>query len=802
MNRGTLLPGCETRSRRLRSMRPAAFLLVLLLCSVSFGRPPMLKVDPMSLRPRTGGPVLLRLKLDYSDQQLLEGDLLLKIYNNRQNAANLMATLRYEGIVLQGTDYEFNAMLPPLPPSFKRQYEIEAWFETADQRIPLSTDPDQLDPPATHQAFTSDVMERSVMVASVSGRRSSLQASANRAFLASALNLNNYNPDGTIIREEQSAASDDRSIAGGRITYFASPLGTDDLSTDPLSLCFCDILLLADGALSRLETGQLEAVLQWVRAGGAVCIAPDEDRLKSEHLAFVRELIAGSPRLREQLSLDDAGRLQVLNGSESGVILGTCGLGRFAVLPRTDRLETQLTDDQVGRLAGHLWSARYDSPIHRGRSWHPTDIMLGLARNGIQVTPLNNGTYRIRSDDWNQRTTIQQRFNAHPAVVKSLEEVRTLFPVSEQMETRGNPAADAAEVALLPDDVEMVPVWLIGLILTGYVLVVGPGEYIVLGWFRARKFTWIVFPVITLLFTWMTVRIAHSYMASTGTGGSLSFVDVTRGGRTARVRRVQMNFYGGRTETTTQHSRELVVPLARGAFYDRIQGGQPAIGNDDRVVHFSGRMPSSYTVSQMYEQWKPALNVSLAIAPQESDSPEIPWDDFSLISTHEGRAALNDLIEAELQPDDRWEAFVLHQREVTPVHFGDLEIGATLQQSSEELRATQNNAYGYNYVITGMTRNQQKTRLLASAVLLTTAAPDDSGYFRLVSSTAPQGAGTLEELPILDTRNPHQWCLVIVVQRGADTTIYRRLFDDRDYADKEAQGDSPAASDNETEETS
>ncbi len=63
--------------------------------------------------------------------------MLLRIFDGDRNFEKPLTTVRYDGIVLQGSDTIFNMLLPPLPETVSRTFDVEACFETATEWIPL-----------------------------------------------------------------------------------------------------------------------------------------------------------------------------------------------------------------------------------------------------------------------------------------------------------------------------------------------------------------------------------------------------------------------------------------------------------------------------------------------------------------------------------------------------------------------------------------------------------------------------------------------------------------------------------------
>ena len=121
----------------LRACVDRMFVLLLLL-SLSFSasranakdKPRVgLKMELMSIRNRSSGPLPVRVRVEYNQPQILEGDLELNIYDAQETYTreDLMATIRQEGIVLAGRDYEFQMILPPLKTAVIHNWAVEAW---------------------------------------------------------------------------------------------------------------------------------------------------------------------------------------------------------------------------------------------------------------------------------------------------------------------------------------------------------------------------------------------------------------------------------------------------------------------------------------------------------------------------------------------------------------------------------------------------------------------------------------------------------------------------------------------------
>jgi hypothetical protein len=62
------------------------------------------------------------------------------------------------------------------------------------------------------------------------------------------------------------------------------------------------------------------------------------------------------------------------------------------------------------------------------------------------------------------------------------------------------------------------------------------------------------------------------------------------------------------------------------------------------------------------------------------------------------------------------------------------------------------------------------------SVLRQTSIRDPRGLFGVVSRISPTGADNFEDLTILDSSNPEEWLLVVVLQDDEGFTVYRRFY--------------------------
>ncbi len=761
--RGTAVPN---RSLRPPKSGPTFFKTLLqatLLClllwndTIAFGQPRLpvrMRLEPLSIRGRSGSAIPVRIKLEYNSAQMLQGDLVLEVYNSFYSKDDLMATIRYEGIVLQDTDYIFNTVLPPIEHSYQKQYLVVGWYETDTQRIPLTADPKLLDPPEPHELLSIGSYERATLICSVSGQSDYQRSSSSRAFLDNALSLSNYSPDPG--PRNTSLRTGPGSLESQRVQNYTVSWDVFNLPEDPLHLCCFDVVLLSDGAFSRLEERQLKALTTWVEAGGSLCILADDNRLTGQHVQFLQEIFRTDESADLHFALADDSTLLVICDENDPVINKHLGLGRITLLPNVSDLSARLTGAELGGVVGHLWKLRSDSPVLSGQQWQPQDVMSLLRQRGIEVTKDQRGFSAVNNQGFRQR-------------FRTLEQMAMHFGATYELQPKGSPLASASETALLPDGVEMVPTYIIAMLLIAYVVTIGPVDYVVLGYFKVRKYTWLMFPLVTAAFTALTVSIAHQYMASTDTGGAISIVDVTRDGRPVRRTDLQMHFYASQTSLSEAVSQSFVVPgqmlIATNMQYGTPQGPR-AISTG---VHYSGRFPQAYSIEHSLRQWEPQIVRSMTLAPEAVDVLNIPWNDTGLITTNAGRQELQQHLQQAAPAGTSVAAVVLHQDDRIPVGNGGFLFSHGVIQRGEEWVASD---------VWSRRHNQTPGVAITAVGLLQSACRTGTrDYFSLVSQVSPQGSASLEDLPVLDPTDASQWLLMIAVKGKENrTVVYRRLY--------------------------
>lgn len=673
---------------------PGALLLLILAASqpVMAAEQPIVRMqlEPISLRSRTGGPIGLRIKLNYNRDQILEGDLELKIYDGQRNVNMLRSTLRYEGIVLQGSDAIFNMLLPPLRDATGKSFDIEAWFVTATERIPLSSSVMIKNPPDTFSVMSNDIRQRSAVLCSTTGRTSVSRVNSSRGYLQNMLS-----PVRLLTRESQPG-----------LVYFPSSRSGLSMPEDPLALCCYDVVLITDGALSQLEPTQLQALVTWTKAGGSLCVAPTDAGVANHHLDFLRNVL---PLDGDRLILTDDGYITFATG-EAGICAAYTGLGRCVLLPHQPDPSAGLSSEERTWICEFLWKARGISYPKPGESFADA--------------------HRLR-----------------PALPPALEPDYSGFnqqydqSLYGKITPKNSAFGDMCQMILMPSDVRMVPTSVIVSLLVAYVLAVGPVDYVLLGMLRIRKFTWIVFPLVTLVFTLLMVAVAHHYLGSNETGGRFTITDVVDNGQPIRESTVSLQFVGSRRDTTTPMKSGLISSV------------------QSETLSLNGRFPNDYSADRKIEQWSPELTRTFTLSPNSLPNLTFDWNDAGLVTTVDGRRQLQHAL-SHADGVECISASVMNLQDTHAV------VGMAIPRF--DLRTTpEYQQYAYT---------QDLPPYLVPLTAQTSSRSGVQGVFRFFSQVSPGGAAPMEDLPILDYSNPDQWLLLILLKTDDGYHLIRKLY--------------------------
>lgn len=763
----------------------------LLFCVASFpaaAQPQLgLKLDLVSIRNRQSSPVPVRVRLEYNQPQLLEGTLELYVYDAQGyiEDSDLLATIVRDGIVLSGRDYEFNLLLPPLRVPANQNYAVRAWFVTKDDRIPLTSIRGKLNPPEAFDLIMPRSNQRGLIVCSICDNPTVKNIPPpDRGLLENLLTMADWNG------ESASSAVADASQQGvpaetptasaappeKSLVHFAAALDSSEISEDPLWLCGFDVLLISDGGLTGLTSEQLAGVRTWLRGGGSLCVHAAEP-LQSYHLNFLRDVTGFGRGRTGDLALDSDGRLMFVTDEPGQPILAEAGLGRVALLPTNVPLSEQLASyEQQGRLLKFLWRFRSDLEMRDPETFRRSLQARRLETAFEAGTQLewNGSGYSVVDGSGAFSERFRDRFGYGYAYGNDAAGMRVLdkreidqFLMFTNLQPQVEPVVKQMEEFLLPESLELVPTSVMLLILFGYILVIGPIDYVVLGRLKARKYTWIVFPIVTVFFTLLTMGVARFYMGDQNSINTLTITDLGEGGEPLRQSAISTVFYSSYDMLTLPQRNTLVVQMEEAAFSRMNSFESTAVNNDDPPM-FSSAFPSSWSFMQPVRQWSPITLRSLTFSPdmEKTAIPDFPWDDASVLTTTAGLASLTEEVRQLTQVTGRPHAAMV-------LNAGRLIGSAGLSGvSSERLDRLQ---MGGPYFAANPAAFDAIVRSIPTQrPLQASSSIAPQGFLNIVSGISPQGSETLEDLVISDSTDPSEYVLVVIRTTGQNVEVFRR----------------------------
>jgi hypothetical protein len=524
------------------------------------------------------------------------------------------------------------------------------------------------------------------------------------------------------------------------ITVFDA-LRPSEMPQDPHWFCTASIVALSRNGFAELRPKQLEVLLQWVRAGGSLCVEP-LGGMDDEHLEFLNGLADGSSSV--EIVTDERGNL-ILPDDRAFDSL-SCGLGNALILYSGFRDELDISTAEWKAAVAGLWSFRADQ-------------QKAIASTGKFAWLSSEELY---PENWGR----QHRSGYSPYYGYNAYQRQQLAQLQGRMGVRPIQSAQGLLERLMPEDVEVVPLPYIGAILVLYLLTIGPVDYFVLGLFKARRFTWITFPVATLAFTLFTVWLSNSFLSSSAERTFVEILDVTPGGEVVRSNRLELLF--------TMSSNNVTTELKSGIFtaLDHSRFGGTVHDQYNRAVHrrtvppptIVGRPPFTFAAIQAVPKWTPQINRVLEIAPEREDLPQnladFDWQREWDLRSKQGRGALRESIRSVFGNDAIAVLFNGRQaHDLLGQRTGVFQESALAAAS--EMNATNRNGNQWLY-----------TDFLWDS----SARLQGFGLFGVVSRVSPHGGANFEDLTVLDPSDPNQWLLVIVRPDGENMTIYRRLY--------------------------
>ena len=576
-------------------------------------------------------------------------------------------------------------------------------------------------------------------------------------------------------------------------------LEPNDLPQEPMAYCAYDLVVLFGDEFRAIKKPQLDALTAWIRAGGSFYVEPT-GVLEPYHIDFLRGLTAGDSR-GLIFQPDSSGRLIPGTVWEDERIVSTTtnGFGRVAIRVEEEEAATDPNtnfESEVWRRAtAFLWRLRTEQ-IEAVAKDGQFDLGLIVAKNPQQMIDTNGDGIP---------DTVPPNSNSGRAIIRGGGRSLPAMPqgwLSWKLPTSTGVLLDR----LMPEGVRMVPLWLLGFILLSFVVVIGPVDYIGLGWLKARKYTWLLFPLATIAVTGLTVWVSNSYMSSAEARRGLVIRDVGDDGSIVRTNRFELLFIAASRSVTTEVRKGVFSPLGTGgsmagnsaAIYQQqlmqqqfmqqqMRSGRPGgsfRGSDElssakNPPRIEGRIPTQFEVTQDLAKWTPQLNRMFWI-PGSADEQSVDWKAMTeglitteMLDSHTMSGELTDRVRKQfgkqalvacLGPNGRW----AHDRNpVWSSHQNQVENPYMNQQ-----RILYSQVQDYTNVQLPA-EIQQQGDLFRWLYQHSVALP--RGLFALASHIGPKGGPELDDLPIYDPSDTEHALLIVVVPVGDDFVVYRKL---------------------------
>ena len=500
------------------------------------------KVELRFQRCRTGAPIPVVWEIHWDEQAIIEGQLDFDIIDDGNQ---LMGHFQMPDRVLSPGKNVFTGMLPALT-VFGRSapVNVRARFTSGKRRFELDEQSLRV-PNKFSQWFNVGLVANGSVKSSVDDRA-----------ILDAIRWERLLPNTDTLDRSTTALID---------------LETPALPAEPLALCNFDVIVLLPTALVEIRDEQVTGLKKWILAGGSACVIAGGG-LTPRQAALINELLSESSG-HETFVVDRQGYLAPGQAAEGEIVSARYGLGRVVLLRQA--LFQKLKPDAKEWLAatGFLMKARREilpsttvmtqNAVNWGGPFPNAPLTNAPVIN--VVTPQGIEIRGKAKSSSAPKPSPKTNSRPSPATVTapgaaSVPQGQVIqLPTSGRSANRRMPPAPAwrlqydptygmrSELApaqlfclstlfqlLMPRDVQMVPLGLIGAVLAAYVCAIGPIDYLLLGALKIRRFTWILFPVVTIAFAGFTLWLSRWYLGTNDSRLALEIHDVVKGGMVAR----------------------------------------------------------------------------------------------------------------------------------------------------------------------------------------------------------------------------------------------------------------------------
>jgi hypothetical protein len=685
---------------------------------------------------RAEAPIPVQARFRWNGKDILEGHLEVELREGNE----VLGRYRSSDLDLTTGEQTIHLVLPPcLDSSFDPQVEAHTKFVTARQVFDLGY---------------------SILSMPAAGERSFVLGWCNPRFGA----------------DQQSAAPQNflferlapptANAARKLLITSVARLAPEDLPTQPLAYTPFDVMVLTGEGFKEAREVQLRALIRWVKGGGSLCVYATGG-LRPYHFAFLNEL-AGASAIDPAFVADSDGN--PIPGPKKISRLYT-GLGRSVIVVGNPALDATTDQSDWRRAVAFLWKfhAPQEQAIAETGYWATNTTEPAAYDQQAQLQQYQ----RYQQSQRNPRRFRQPNFNVSEMPSYSIQQ----SPLGQELMTQ-----------LMPRTVRLIPFAALMGTLGLFLLMIGPVDYFVLGWMRRRKYTWILFPVTSLVFMIATVMMANYYLGLRDQRRSLILVDLDKDGTALRWNRFELIFAARDKQAVTELKDALWAPLD----FPTMQVGMPynpgyaypngpqrynynaypnypvqraARLGDSGPPWYEGSVPVRFRTSQSINQWQPKLNRIFSFEP-----PPVPL----LSNWSEVEKAWPDLkaVRSKLSGKKVFTGNLCAISSAGAVTFDsgfENQPGAQPASPPVEIDYNPDGLQPYHVTLNG-TNNW----ILGYPTLVELCLSQPTHLQSLVSQVSPNGGGNFEDTPAMD-RNTDS-ALLIVTETGDDIVVYRRFF--------------------------
>ena len=525
-----------------------------------------------------------------------------------------------------------------------------------------------------------------------------------------------------------------------------SSLSTEKIIPSPFFFCVCDIAIATITSLNNMDGDQIDALATWIEGGGALLLIPKRDSPNDRTLLFLNRLRENDAPPRNPFARkNDKGELQVnpRHASKHAEFLRPA-LGRVAILAPALSLnnENDFNKKWFRQISAFLWRVRanrLDLVVNTGK-WFPErqtpekENSSGKKKQGASRLFSNSGNGNAQFTP--PLTTLGS--DEYDSVSNSLRNNILLF---------------------LPKHFRLVSWEMVALILAVFAIIVGPGEYIILGKLKRRKLTWITFPATCAAFAFTTARFAKPRDIPSFHTGTFQVVDVAQNGRAVRKTSYRILMADTPKNVRLEYRNTMTFPCdaQRLSYYYR---PDPISFDNTPPPRFNGRLFSRYSRGVFLPRWLPMAVQDFSFARDESLPRDLfpetpPTTRAALVKAAERAKMKNGKLGSTLYAAAIW-SFNLKDGGIKHVVSPQIVGGKKISHAFLFIEAINN----------------------ISAISENWTEYSNPGIFAVISSLSPAMGKNDSQLRICDLTNQKNSLMAFIFYNDETRTmtIYRRIY--------------------------